>query len=567
MREKPGSLRITARRFFLVVVFAVLVNLLCGIVSCSSAEDLYEARLDEGLSNTEPYSYVLITLAHQNRVMAKALLEQARRYSPDLPAVYFELAGETFTPSPYGAFQWFDYFREGMKSYGRNFWWEFSIAGLMYLSLLISFVLSLVVILTVRLPMEAGMIFHDGREERRWLILLALPVILSALGPLALIAGVLFLTGIYFRKENKAVVYLSFLFLLLSPFFLKEASLFFSPPSSLKGIVAVNEGKDNKVALWSLKGRDDFTASFSYALALKREGDYQGAVAAYKSLAERLNRPDARVYINLGNAYYGLKDLEAAKDSYLKSIGIAAFPSAFYNLSQIHREALDFTKGDMYFLEAAKMNPEAVSRFAAMSGNNPNRFVADESLPASAFWEYATKYGQGPLSGGEILGSLVAVLMTAGFYWLDRGVRHRAQRCKRCGDVFCSRCSRAITWGEMCPRCISSLIKIEEMDSKERVARLLSVYQKQMKRRRRAKVVSYLVPGVGQIYAGKVLIGLLFLWPSLFCLTLLVMNYSSLSGLYPFFHIWITPLVAICMILTYAGSVLYIKRRIHKGWL
>jgi len=567
MREKQGYPLARAKKVLLILLLAAVMNLSWGVSPCSSSENLYEARLDEGLFNTEPYSYLLMTQAHQDTAMAMALIEKARRYSPDLPAVYFGLAGEGFTPSANGVFQWFDYFREGMRAYGRNFWWEFSITGSIYASLLISFALSLIVILAVRLPMEIGLILHDYSEERKRLALLVLLVLLSMLGSIALIAGVFFLIGLYFRKESKTIVYLSFLFLLLSPFLLREMTPFLSSPSYLKGIVAVNEGRDNRLALWALKGRNDFASSFSYALALKREGDYQGAIENFKGLAGRLPRPDPRVYINLGNAYYGLKDMEAAKDSYLKSVGITPLPSAFYNLSQIYREMLDFPKGDEYFLEAAKLNPEAVSRFAAISSGNPNRFVVDEPLPGSVIWDYAIGSGKGPLSGFQFLVPFVAVLLMAGFYLLDKKVRYRAQRCKRCGAVFCSRCSRIITWGEMCSRCFGSLVKIDEVDSRERIARLLSIYQSQMKRRRRTKLVSCLVPGAGQIYSGKILSGFLFLWPFMFAVSLIVVNYSPLSGLSPFTHIWITPLMVVCIILTYAGSVLHIRRRIHKGWL
>jgi tetratricopeptide (TPR) repeat protein len=567
MREKSGCSATRIKRVLLILLSVAALNFSCRIIPCCAGDDLYEARLDEGLSNTEAYSYLLITQARQDRDAAKALIEKAKRYSPDLPAVYFELAREGFTPSANGIFQSFDYFRQGLRAYGRNFWWEFGITGSVYTSLVISFVLSISVILAVRLPMETSLILHDGREERKRLMLLALPVLLSLLGPVGLIAGVSFLTGFYFRKENKAVVYASFLFLLFSPFLLREATPFLSSPSPLRGIVAVNEGKDNKFALWTLRGRNDFASSFSYALALKREGDYQSAIETFKSLAGRLPGAEPRVYINLGNAYYGLKDMEAAKESYLKSIEITPFPSAFYNLSQIHREMLDFAKGNEYFLEAAKLSPEAVSRFAAISGSNPNRFVVDEPLPISAFWDYAMRFGKSPLSGFQFVGPFVAVLMMAGFYFLDKRVRHRAQRCKRCGAVYCSRCSRTITWGEMCPSCFGSLIKIDEVDSRERIARLLSIYQSQMKRRRRAKLGSCLIPGAGHIYSGKILTGLLFLWPFMFAVTLIVVNYSPISGLFPFTHAWITPVMVICIILAYAGSVFHIRRRIQKGWL
>ncbi len=549
-------------------LFLACVTLLCGVAPCEGAEDLYESRLDEGLSTTEPYSYLLITLAHQHRAQAKELIEKARRYSPDLPAVYFEMAKEGFSLSPHGILQGLDYFREGLRTYGRNFWWTFSLAGLTSLSLFFSFLLALLVVLIIRSPLDAGLIAHEGGEEKKRLLLLFIPVGLSLLGPVALAAGAFFLIGSYFKKEDKALVYVSLLFFAASPFLMQELSPFLSSRSSLNAVVAVNEGKDNRYALWSLKGRNDFPSAFSYALALKREGHYQEAIEVYKGLAGSVSRPNPRVLINLGNAYYGVKDMEAAKEAYLKSIEIAPLPSAYYNLSQLYREMLDFPKGDEYFQGAAKLSPEAVTRFTSVAGTNPNRFVVDEPLPFSDLWEYTMKNRSLSLSGIEVPVLFLAVALIPCFYFLNRKLKHRAQRCKRCGAVFCSRCSRNVVWGEMCSRCFGSLVRIEETDSRERIARLLSVYQSRTRRRNATKLLSYVIPGGGQVYSGKILVGFLFLWVSFFCLVLFLMNFLfPESGVFPFRHGWLNPLMVIVIALTYVGAILHIRRRIHKGWL
>ncbi len=559
----------------LFILFFVHWSFPYGISSCLASEALYESQLDKGLFNTEPYSYLLIERAHADRTMAKALLDQAKRYSPDLPAVYFELARESFSPSAHGIFQGLDYFRQGIEAYARDFWWGFSIAGMAYISLIISFALSLLFILAIRLPAEAGLILHDGAEDKRKLLFLAVPILLSLSGPIALIAGMFFWVGFYFKKENKIVAYAALLFFLLSPFLLRGVDTFLSSSPALKAIVAVNEGKDNRYALRTLKGKKDFGSRFSYALALKREGSYQEAIDAYRMLSAFPYRPDPRVYINLGNSYYGLQDIDAARDAYRKSIETTPLPSAFYNLSQIHREMFDFAKGDEYFLEAAKINPIAVSRFSSVSSRNPNRFVVDETLPISIIWKYALgglfgtdlEESRGFLPDLPILPITAGLVMIPGFFLLNKKVRYRALRCKRCGSTFCSRCSRVIAWGEMCPRCYGSLIKIDEIDSRERVTRLLSIYHSQAKRRKMTKLLSYLMPGAGQIYAGKILAGWLFLWPFLFSSTLLVMNNFPSAGIAPFSHDWIAPLMILFMVLAYMSSVINVRRRIHKGWL
>lgn len=542
---------------------------------CHAADGLYESRLDRGLSNTEPYSYHLIKMAQEDRGKARALLDSARRYSPDLPTVYFGLARESFSLSPHGIFDGLEYLRQGIKAYGRNFWWGFSITGIIYACLLISFVLSMLIVLSIRLPMEVRLLLHDGMEDRKRLTLFCLLPVLSVFGLVSFIAGAFFLIGFYLKKTNRVMVYASLLFLFMWPLFQGMACIFFAPPSpALRAVTAVNEGRDNRYALLVLRGRDDPASAFSYALALKREGYYNEAIDVYKGLVARTASAAKdlkgfwmpRVYINLGNSYYAIKDTEAARESYKRSIEIAPLPSAFYNLSQIHREMLDFARGDEYFLEAARLNPDAVHRFTSISGMNPNRFVVDETLPMSALWRFAIDRAPESRAKGLFL-SVVAVIVTAMFYALDRKIRHRAHRCKRCGMIFCSKCSRAITWGEMCPDCFRSFIKMEGLDPKERIAKLLFIYHGQVRRRRTARLLSYIMPGAGQVYSGRMVSGLLLLWPFLFFLLLIIMTMFPLIGPSYLSHDWLVPFIALFMVSIYMLSIAHMRRGIQRGWL
>lgn len=557
---------------FMSVVFCVILIsswiYVCGLAFCAAGEDLYDSRLDKGLSNTDPYSYLLIERAREDNNRAQEFLSLAKRYSPDLPVVYFELARKDFSLSGQGIFEGLDYFRQGIRAYTRNFWWEFTLAGLLYASLVLSFILSLLLVLIVRLLMDAGLVFHDGAEDRRRLILLTVPIVLSLFGLVGLIPGMFFVIGLYFRKKNKVVVYASLLFFLASPVLLNIGVKFFSAPSAdLRAIVAVNEGKDNEYALWTSGGRSDFASRFSYALALKREGRFQEAIEAYRSLTTRAYKQDQRVYTNLGNAYYAAGDMEAAIDSYHRSLEIKPSPAALYNLSQLYRVMLDFKKGDEYFQRAARLDPAAVSRFTSIGSPTPNRFVMDEALPISRLWGYAMTEQKGNTGKFPVLLIVTALCMVIGFYLIDRNMRYRAHRCNRCGAVFCSRCSRTLTWGEMCPRCYHSLIKIEEIDSRERIAGLLSIHQSQARRRTVARALSYAIPGAGQIYSGRIISGLLLFWLFLSGGILLVLSRMSLPALVPFTHYWIALPAIAFMGLIYIVSILSLRRRISRGWL
>ncbi len=62
----------------------------------------------------------------------------------------------------------------------------------------------------------------------------------------------------------------------------------------------------------------------------------------------------------------------------------------------------------------------------------------------------------------------------------------------------------------MCQTCYASFIKLDELEAKERVAKLLSIYEHQKKRRNIMKIFSFLIPGAAQLYAGKICRGIFF---------------------------------------------------------
>ena len=122
-------------------------------------------------------------------------------------------------------------------------------------------------------------------------------------------------------------------------------------------------------------------------------------------------------------------------------------------------------------------------------------------------------------------------------------------------------------WGEMCPRCYRSLVKLDELDVRERVARLLEIYEKQSRHRKTIKVLSFILPGLSQVYAGSVLAGLLFLWPFLFFLLLPVTLWTfvpdSRMVSHQFFR-WTSLFISAGLYLI----IYYITRkRVAKGWL
>jgi tetratricopeptide (TPR) repeat protein len=275
--------------------------------------------------------------------------------------------------------------------------------------------------------------------------------------------------------------------------------------------------------------------------------------------------------VNLGNAYVGKNNMEEAGKSYLTAVSIRPLASAYYNLSEISRERFAFEKGDEYYKKAVEIDRYAVSSYQMIYGRNPNRFVVDETISFPALWDLAKKHSGKTSTFGFVSlpgwgASLAAFCLIFAFYFLNSHSKNKAYRCKRCNTIFCPRCEKHIMWGQMCPKCFGSLIKLEEIEVKERVARLLSIYAHQNRRRAMMKALSFIMPGSSQIFGGKILFGLLFMWPFLFFLIFPAANTLLTSG--TMISHWVLNSASLLFaFILYVFSNIFTRQRITKGWL
>ncbi|MDA8105984.1 MAG: hypothetical protein M0Z71_11470 [Nitrospiraceae bacterium] len=544
------------------------------------ADEYHDLQLNKGIQNSDTYAYLLIEKARADKAGSVELLREAVTDAPDLPAVYFALSKATFSLSVSGILDSVDYVIRGIDAYSRNFWWSFTLMGSLFFDLIFSFIVAVLLIVAVRLLPDIPLLSHDIGESSWKVALLLLMVLFSAASPLLFLGSMLVLFGFYMKKYSRSVVYIYLLFLLCFPLLSKMASDYLGAASSgsLKAIVKVNESESNEYAISTLQNRDDFAPLFSYALALKREGRYDEAIASYRRLLEK--NEDPRIYVNLGNCYVGRynfdearkTDLQEAVKYYSSSLRIKPLVSAYYNLSQVSREMIDFAKGEEYFRSALALDRSAVAGYRAISGRKPNRFVVDETLKPSEFWDYALSGSDTPVSLGVAVVppfavSLAALFLGVVFYLMNSSERQRAYRCRKCYKILCAKCEKRVVWGRMCPECYSSLIKLEEMDVRERVARLLSIYEQQTRHRNFLKVLSFVLPGLAEVYAGRVFLGLLFLWSFLFFFLLPVMVFLFVPDSHLVSHSFIKWAALFLAGLLYGLFLVITRKRIAKGWL
>ena len=545
----------------------------CMAVSPISAlaDDFIESRLNSGIRNSEVSSYLLLQEAEADREQAATLLTRASAYSPDLPAVQFELARAKLSLSYTGILNSVDHLISGVDAYSRNFWWSFSLLGAAFIGLGLSFIVVIFIIAIVRIFSDLPLLAHEIEESRQNIALLIVLFVSSLISPLLFLAGIMVLLGLYMPRIDKILVYAFLVFLLVSPFLFRAAAQFLQVSSSgtMKAIVDVNESRGNAYALSVLTSSDEPPVLFSYGLALKRAGRYGEAIAAYSRLIE--TRADAPAYVNLGNVYVAQNNVDEAVKSYLAAITVRPLASAYYNMSQIARESLDFEKGNEYFSKALAIDRDAVTGYLSISGRNPNRIVADEAISPAALWNLAWKSrGKEATFNLSVLPvwaiSLAALLLIFAFSMMNKHAGNKAYRCRRCNEIFCPRCEKHIMWGQMCPQCFRSLIKLEEMEVKERVAQLLSIYEHQKRRRDIMKLLSFIIPGSSQVYAGKILYGFFIMWPFLFFLLFpLTTSFMSPDAMGTHWVVNLASLLTAAIMLVISN--IFTRQRISRGWL
>ncbi len=551
---------------------AVLITAAFVVLMCSTAWSQQETLtrdevLRQGQRSNEPYSLAIMEQADSASTKEEktALLAHAIEISPKFPLLHFRMAWVKL-PDVFGSF---GSVLDGIKAYFNNFWWSTSLAGLVFMSLLGSFILALAIVLIIRLVLDLPLIAHDINENKAKFLLLLLALGTAVAGPLGFISGGVFLVSFYLKKSSKPFVYFSLWGIILFPVFLWGLdTIYYLPSPEVRAMVQVNEARENGFGLEVLKDSEEPNAKFSYALALKRTGRALDAITVFRELAE--GDFDTRAYINLGNAYVAAEYREYAKQTYETALEeLPGHAITLYNLSQVYRDELNYEVGDTYYDQAMKADRDMVSSFTPLQGKHYNRLVIDETLSGWELLGYALKHRVPILSTGLMPRwsvSAAAGAMLFLFFLMDKVIKNRAYRCRQCGKVVCARCSGEGRRGKLCKDCHEGHAK-EDESPRARVARMLKSNEMKNRLMDRIRMLSFTLPGISQTYSRRALSGFFFLWGFFFAVLLLVLNTYFEAGLSGGSHWWLWAPAILFIIILYLVSISSTSRRLNRGWL
>ncbi len=523
----------------------------------------------KALKTPEAYSYYLLEKARNTPGPESIeLIQEAIRVEPDNPAAYFEFFDRTFSLDVQNFFHSLNYLFKGIAAYPESFWWFFNLAGILSGGMLIAIMLISVIIALARLPLDIPLMAHEIQEDAKKAAFL-LVLITAFFGPFYFFASLCFLSFLHLEGRARFAGYVLLLLLmfasLLTIYLGSYLAASFSP--DIKAMVAVNEGRSNVYAIEVLEDKEEVSLKFSHALALQREGRVREAAGEYRELLSLWEDP--RIYINLGNCYAGMKQLDRAMEMYNASIDMKPLASAYYNLSVLAREKIDFEAADRYFRQATDMAFDRITRFRELRGDDGKPDLMDEALSTAELLSFAIGRGVKEMevfSARGLVGFMPYSLLLMVILYVSRDSRTTAMRCQKCGKLYCHACERSLSREGMCTECFRSMISFETNPS-ERVDTIVKTYNYLKKRRQILNVLAFTVPGLTLLYSGRMLSGIFFSFVFLFSASSLVLTRLFTFNIYPYGHSWLTFLLLLLLVCFYIASNVYTVGRLKKGWL
>ncbi len=549
------------KKIAIILLLAFLFTLRGNIPSSA------EISPKNALKTPRVYSHLLLKKAEElHRTEAIELIQRSLKIDPDNPRAHFLIFRHTFGKGLKDTFLSFKHLFNGIRYSIKDFWHFLNFYAIVLATFSFSIPILIVIFAVVRLPIDIPLFIHEITEDPKKVAFLGV-LIPSFLGVYFALAGILFLSSFQIRKRGYVIGPILFGLMLLSMLIggYLDSYLRGMISPEIRATAAVNLGRSNIYAIDRLKNTEGFTYKFSYALALQKEGYVTDARPVYEDLARE--KKDERVLVNLGNCYFLLNQYDNAEALYREALKIKPIASAYYNLSIIARERLNFSEGDSYFVKAVGLDFARVTRFRELWSDTKYVEPMSEQLRKSELMILFLQKSMAYFGFKSRQMFFAVYVLILSVLLIIRGKeRTIAQRCPKCGKVYCLKCERRLYWGGLCSECFRSLVTFET-DPSERVKRLLNSYNYQRRRRQFLSILSFIIPGFALMGTENVMRGVLFLFGFIFFVVMIFVSGVFVLNIYPESNSWLKIIAFIAATLVYIFSVLSVRGRIRKGWL
>jgi len=251
-----------------------------------------------------------------------------------------------------------------------------------------------------------------------------------------------------------------------------------------------------------------------------QEANERAAAQHYRRAIE-LNDQLAGAHLNLGNLYFFENDSRTARLEYEKAAKIdPTLAIAYYNNSVASGETYAFAAQGRQLQLAKKHDRALVNELLARP---PRQKVLMYQLPVSEAWEVAERIARGgeareiygnhavfdlskSLLNPLTIGTLLSLPLALGV-WFFRRRNGTAGECIKCGRTYCYRCKATTEGTNYCLQCVHIYLKRDGVSIEAKREKHEEVQEYQSRTVKRAKMLTTLLPGSGQIVGDATLRG------------------------------------------------------------
>jgi tetratricopeptide (TPR) repeat protein len=550
----------------LVALFLFAARPAEAALDASTIAGALEHKYDQGAARDLPMAQACyreaLEVSRGSRTEAARLLEAASSFDPDFPDPHFTASRMLLFSEPGRAL---NELPEAFRDLGRSYPWQRHLLANVTTALVVVWMLSLflaVVGICLRhLPHLVHIIAESlgartNRVGRAGAGMIAIAPAFWGLG--AVPTATLFAGLLSFRlgKREAVLVLLFVVSALALAGWLGSVTPWAGAPRlddpSLLVDRALTTGYDPKVATsllaWEARDRNESLYPFALGTMRRRNGDLDGAFEQL-TLAAVLRPNTPWILVNFGNVYFAREDYAGARQLY--EAALAADPALLephYNLAQVYTKQLLFAEASREQSRASAIAFDRVRDFGRIGAPQLNRTVMDARPPIKQLWGLAARSAhlRGPdaLKQNRYLQFAVSLTPPAPFALvflpalflvfagigqvLGRGLP--TMQCSNCQRVVCRRCVHRMQQRTFCTDCFKT---VKDLKSTEFTKLLLTKRDKRAARRRTfgQALVTFLVPGAGQMLRGAALSGFFAILVMTAAALLLIQNGAPVPSL------------------------------------
>lgn len=500
--------------------------------------------LDRGITSFEELSASMVKqgkgLLQAKEIKGALLLfDTAIQISPNYPPPYYARGWAYLSQDKLKALVFVDSFIDGFRNSTNDFWWVFFYAGNKFTSILFTlavlfslFGLFMVIRYTSLLAHDISESLKKPRHEqilKHFVIPAFFLLVLITLGYWWAVTISFLALWVYFNNKEKFLSITFFIILVFMPDIMHYFAGFLEGSGNrlIWVMDGVNKGRITEGTKEYLEGfiesnPTNESALMSLAQVQRKSGLFNESANTYEKLIDI--RPQSAIYWNnLANVQFLAGNKEAAIQDYNTAIQFdpkRVLP--YFNLSQVYGESLMFTERERAVMAARELNPTVVAKIRDLEGATPGRMVFDETVSTDVFWRMAfsakndalaasfwdTSVKVLPLRGTRLAG--VSFIVLALSINALRKKRVNSHYCNKCGKVSCRKCQKPFYSKELCPQCHQIFVKLEGVEAKDRVRKMLEIRETHQKSGLLFRISSLLLPGSGHFLLGHPIRGFIF---------------------------------------------------------